>query len=297
MRIGYLGPEGTFSQEALLASMAATGAGEGFEAVGLPTIYDTVMAVHDGRVQRAIVPMENSLEGSVDVTLDALAGDASDAMIVGEAILPVSHCLIAAGPLEPEDIATLISHPQVIGQCARFVRSLPDARVLSASSTADAVRQVVDPKRRGWAALGNRLAAQRYDAQILREGVEDHPDNQTRFVWLAHAREAGACAGAAEVGARLATATGAEGSRKTSLVFSGPGAQAPGWLVRCLSEFASREVNLSRIESRPRRQGLGSYMFFVDVEGDRGEVSVAGALEGLELHCDRVRVLGSYRAA
>jgi len=281
--MGYLGPQGTFSQEALLAS----GPDDPYEQVPLPTIHETVMAVQEGLVGRAIVPIENSIEGSVDITLDTLAIEAPDVVIVGEAVLPIRHCLIAAaGRLEPEAIEVVISHPQVIGQCSRFLRTLPRARIETASSTAEAVREVASREGEPWAALGNRLSAELYGARILRKGVEDHPDNQTRFVWLARSGSQDSVDPA-----------GAPGRFKTSLVFWGVGARAPGWLVRCLTEFAARGVNLTRIESRPRRQALGDYMFFADLEGAADEAEVAEAVAGLATHCDAVRILGSYPAA
>ena len=157
-RVGYFGPEGTFTHEALMAS---TDTGR-LELVPLPTIYDTVMAVHHGEVARALVPIENSLEGSVNATLDALAMETEEVAIVGEVVHPIRHCLIARTDLELEEIETVISHPQATAQCARFVRGhLRHARVLAGSSTADAVRTVAEHDG-PWAALGNRLAAEQY---------------------------------------------------------------------------------------------------------------------------------------
>ena len=157
MRIGYLGPEGTFTQEALLAATTE----RDLDLVALPTIYDTVMAVHDERVERALVPIENSLEGSVNATLDALAMETRDVTIVGEVVHPIRHCLIARSPIELSEVEAVISHPHATAQCARFLRTrLPQARVLVGSSTADAVRMVAEHEGR-WAALGNRLAAKR----------------------------------------------------------------------------------------------------------------------------------------
>ena len=142
------------------------------------------MAVHFGSVQRALVPIENSLEGSVNATLDALAMETEDVAILGEVIHPIRHCLIARTPLELSEIETVVSHPQATAQCARFIRSrLPHATVLAGASTAEAVRTVAEHDG-PWAALGNRLAAERYQCHVLRAGVEDVPDNETRFVWL-----------------------------------------------------------------------------------------------------------------
>jgi prephenate dehydratase len=158
--------------------------------------------------------------------------------------------------------------------------------VLAGSSTAEAVRMVAEHDG-AWAALGNRLAAERYGCQVLRSGVEDVADNETRFVWLAPA----------------GTPPGPPGDRsplgpwKTAIVFWGVGAEAPGWLVNCLSEFAARQVNLTRIESRPRKQGLGRYMFFLDLEGRDRDGHVAAALDGLRERVEVLRVLGSFPAA
>jgi prephenate dehydratase len=279
VRVGYLGPEGTFTHEALITAAAASD----LEPVPLPTVYDAVMSVHDRSVEYALVPIENSLEGSVNATLDALSLETEDVAIVGEVVHPIRHCLIARDDLELEQIETVVSHPQATAQCARFIRTrLPGARVLQGSSTAEAVRLVADHDG-PWAALGNRMASERYGCVVLRAGVEDVTDNETRFVWLAPAGTPPGQPG-----------TGAAGPWKTALVFWGVGSEAPGWLVRCLAEFASREVNLTRIESRPRKQGLGRYMFFVELEGRHTEPHVTEALAGLRAHVETLRVLGSF---
>jgi prephenate dehydratase len=277
-RVGFLGPEGTFSHEALLTAVPDLAS---VVPVELPTVYDTVMAVHDRRVDRGLVPIENSMEGSVNATLDALAVETEDVVIVGETVHAVRHCLIAREPLEIEDIEEVISHPQANAQCARFIRTrLAGATVLAASSTAEAVRLVATSGGRR-AALGTRLAADVYGCEVLRAGVEDVPDNETRFVWIARERDP----------------LDGHGPWKTSLVFWGVGAEAPGWLVRCLSEFAFRGINLTRIESRPRKQGLGRYMFFIDLEGRDTDRTVAEAIDALAGQTERVRVLGSYPSA
>ncbi|MGI8428055.1 MAG: prephenate dehydratase [Solirubrobacteraceae bacterium] len=335
MRVGYFGPEGTFTQEALLVAT------EGCELTlaSLPTIYDTVMAVQEGDVERALVPIENSLEGSVNATLDALAIETDDVAILGEVVHPIRHCLIARTVLELSDINTVVSHPQANAQCARFIRSrLPGVRVIAGSSTAEAVRIVAEHVG-PWAALGNRLAAERYGCQVLRSGVEDVVGNETRFVWLGpvgaspgglgrargakQRRDTGQTApgertGDADGGDEADGADGvgeadrlgrageageageagrALGPWKTAIVFWGVGSETPGWLVSCLSEFATRGVNLTRIESRPRRQGLGRYMFFADIEGRDRETHVIDALNGLRTHVEVLRVLGSFPVA
>jgi prephenate dehydratase len=282
---GYLGPEGTFSEEALLSS-AAPGA---VTPTALASIRDAVMAVQKRAVKWALVPIENSIEGSVTVTLDTLAGEALDVTIVGEVVLPVRHYLIAASSLELAQIETVVSHPHVPGQCTRFLHGqLAHAQVVAASSTAEAVRLVRERKDDSLAAIGTRLAAELYGCVVIAEGIQDREDNETRFVWLARVdSEAGA--------PPLRTRT--DIGQKTSLVFWGAGADHAGWLVLCLNEFAKREINLTKIESRPMREQLGHYMFFVDLEGSLHDEVVAQALAGLRATCQQLRVLGSYPAA
>jgi prephenate dehydratase len=250
------------------------------EEVPLATVYETVMAVQAGDVDRAVVPIENSLEGGVGATLDALAGEADRVRIAGEIVHPVHHCVIAARELRLADVGRVVSHPQATAQCGRFLRErLPGIERVAASSTADAVRQVRDSDQ-PWVALGSRLSADLYGCPVLEANVEDHPDNHTRFVWLAPAGEEPAPRAPA----------------KTSVVFWGAGDEAPGWLVGALQEFSKRDVNLTRIESRPRRARLGHYMFFADLEGAEHDPPVADALAALRRRVEVLRVLGSYTA-
>jgi prephenate dehydratase len=256
--------------------------------VPLASIHEVVMRLREDDLEWAIVPIENSLDGSVSVTLDLLAEEAGELEIVAEALLGVSHSLIASEQVELSEIDTVLSHPQVPGQCERFLRGeLAHARILPAGSTAEAVRIVMAEARRGQAALGTLLAAEIYGGTVIREGVQDSEENETRFVWLARAHRS------ATPPLDAATA----GEWKTSLVFWGPGAERAGWLVRCLDEFARRNINLTKIESRPRRQRLGSYMFFADLSGNARDAPVAEAIAGLRELCEEVRVLGSYPAA
>jgi prephenate dehydratase len=276
--VSYLGPAGTFSEDALRAAAAS----EPFDALPAPTVFDAISAVAERRADLALVPFENSIEGSVRATLDALAFDAPDVAIVGEHDQAVSHSLIARTDIPLDEIQVVLSHPHASAQCAHFLRrELPQAAVRAAASTADAVREVGEQSE-PWAALGTRSAAAIYGCVVLREGVEDHPDNVTRFVWLAPA------------GDRAAPATRNAGQWKTTLWFSELGADHPGALVDALTEFSDRDVNLTRIESRPLRRGLGRYMFFIDLEGPDDDRAVAAAIEGLRAKAENVRVLGSY---
>jgi prephenate dehydratase len=282
MRAGYLGPSGTNSHAALAAAPGD------WEPVPLPTVAAVVGAVQSGELPRALVPIENSREGGVGATLDALVFDAPDVVMVGELVHRVSYCLAAAEPISPDAIRTVHSHPQATAQCAGFLhRRLPHATIVAASSTADAVRAVAEGAVLAGplphAAIGTRHAAELYGATILAEEIEDDEDNATRFAWIARRDGAGAAHGAA--------------ATKTALVFWGGGDLAPGWLVACLNEFADRSINLTRIESRPRRVGLGHYMFFCDLLGDVAEPAVAAAVAGLRGHCEAVRILGSFPVA
>jgi prephenate dehydratase len=285
MRVAYLGPEGTNSHEALLD--ASRDDLQPHEHLALPTIHDCVMAVQRHEAERAFVPVENALGGAVDAALDALAVDAADVAIVGEHVQAIHTCLIAREPLALEAIETVVSHPQANAQCARFLRAqLPQARVLAASSTAEAVRTIAEQTGPG-AALGSRTAAELYGCTVLRADVDDAVANETRFVWLARADDP--IGGIAN--------DGAANGWKTAIVFWGIGDEAPGWLARCLTELAEREVNLTRIESRPRRQALGHYMFFLDLEGRDVDAPVAESLAALRGHVEHLRVLGSFPAA
>lgn len=278
MRVAYLGPPGTVSDEALSA------AAPDVEAVPLASLRDVVLSVQEGRTERALAPIENALEGGVDPVLDALALEAPDVTLTGEIVQPVSYCLAAGRQIELAEIKLVRSHPQALGQCTQWIaRNLPNATVLPAASTADAVREVAESGDGTVAAIGPRLAARRYGAVMLAEDLEDDPGNATRFAWLAHADDA--------------PPPPAEGPAKTILVFWGMGSGASGWLVSCLAVFAFAGINLTRIESRPLRRGMGEYMFFLDLEGSAADPAVAGALEGLRRHAEVVRVLGSFSTA
>jgi prephenate dehydratase len=241
-RIAYLGPAGTFTEDAL---RNATADATDFEPLPAATIHDAIVAVENREADRALVPFENSIEGSVRPTLDTLALEAEAVEIVGEFDYPVRVSLIARNELPVEQITAVLSHPQASAQCARFIREqLPKAEVRATASTAEAVHTVSESEQ-PWAALGAHAAAELYGCIELRSGIEDSHDNVTRFVWIAP----------------LGTKPEGEGLWKTSLVFSELGEDHPGALVDALLEFSQRQINLTRIESRPLRQGLGRYMF------------------------------------
>lgn len=283
MRIAYLGPAGTFSEDALRQSGLAP---EGFEAVPCDSITAVMESIGSGLADRALAPIENSIEGSVRATLDGLVDQSDSVNIVGEYDHPIRSALIARRDLPLPSIEAVLSHPQPIAQCARFLRDeLPAAELRVKNSTSSAALEVSQSDH-PLAALAPAATARIYGCVVLREGIEDEPGNITRFVWLAPRGDV--------VDAPGEAASGSSGSWKTSLVFSELGADHPGALVDALLEFSQRAINLVRIESRPRRRRLGSYMFFIDVEGRASDPGVAAAIQGLENKADSVRILGSY---
>jgi prephenate dehydratase len=289
MRLGYFGPAGTFTHAALLASARVADAVE-IEAVPLPTERETILAAGSGAVDAALVPIENSLEGGVNATLDTLALDDAGATvrIVGEEVLPISLALIVRPGVALGDIDAVFSHPQPLGQCRRYLAdALPGRRAVAATSTVEAVRSVAEATYAPHAAIGTSAAAGLHGCEVLAEGIEDEHGNQTRFLWVAPA-------GSDPFGTAHADGSGAF---KTSIVFHGAGDATPGWLVDCLSEIASRGINLTRIESRPLKRQLGHYLFLADLQGSQDDPQVAEAIERLHLHCEVVRVLGSYPSA
>jgi prephenate dehydratase len=285
MRVAFLGPEGTFTEEALRASVATS-----VEELSYPTVREAVMAVQSGEADRAVVPIENALEGSVRATLDTLAADAPDVWIEAQVTHPIRHCLIARPGVELSDVTRVVSHPHALSQCRRSVSEwLPRAERGATESTAEAIRTVAASDE-AWAALGSRLSAELYGCRVLAAEVEDHPDNVTRFVWLAPAPPDQAASPEDSPLRPIDAAT------KTSIVFWGFDDYSPGALVGVLSELATRGVNLTKIESRPRRVRLGHYMFFADLDGAAADPPVRDALAALRRRVETLRVLGSYPA-
>lgn len=270
MRVAYLGPEGTFSEEAVARCELARGA----ERVACRSFADAYEALATGGVELAVLPVENSLEGSVGATLDLLV-QRPGPRIRGELVLPVHQHLLARPGTRLEDVRRVLSHPQPFGQCARFLRErLPDAALEPRLSTADAAREVAAGAA-GAAAIGSRIASERYGLALLAEKIQDSDDNATRFVVLAAEDEA------------------PTGRDRTSLAFT-LDRDRPGGLHEVLGEFARRGLNLSKVESRPMKQALGHYVFFLDFEGHRADPGAAEALAGTQTRVERLFVLGSY---
>jgi prephenate dehydratase len=278
-RIGYLGPSGTFNEEALIGLI---GAEPDVEAVSYPTIGACFDALGGGEVPEVLVPIENSIEGSVNQTLDQLAFGPAGRYLRGETVHRIHHHLIAGSPLALEAIERVVSHPHASAQCGDYLAAtLPGATIVAANSTAEAVRTVCEENGRS-AAIGPARAAELYGGVVLAGDIADRPDNHTRFV---------------VVGREPAPATGA-GAFKTSIVCA-LGRDRPGALLAILQEFAMRAVNLTKLESRPAKTSLGSYIFFIDIEGSRDrDLPVDAAIRAIEEQgVATVNFLGSFPAA
>ncbi len=272
MRVAYLGPPGTFSEEAVARCDLATG-----EPVPSTTFADAYRALRRGEVDGALLPIENSIEGSVGATLDLLVAEPGP-LIRRELLVPVRQHLLARPGTRLADVVRVLSHPQPFGQCSRFLHDrLPGALLEATHSTADAARKVAGGEA-GAAAIGSLAAAKRYGLVPLAESIQDVDENFTRFVLLAQADE------------------GPTGADRTSIAFT-LDRDRPGGLYEVLGEFASRGINLSKVQSRPMKEALGHYVFFLDFEAHRLDPNAADALAGVRSRVHRLYLLGSYPRA
>ena len=275
-RYAYLGPEGTFAEMALRSLPAAA------KATLLPeaSVSLALAAVRDGAADGALVPIENSVEGAIAVTLDELAtGD--PLMVTREVLLPVRFALMSRPGTALHQVRRIATHPAAEAQCRRWLQiALPDASVVPTMSTAAAAAAVASGEGGFDAAIANPLAAERYRLDTLAGDIEDNPDAVTRFVLVS----------------RPAAPPLPTGHDKTTVV-AFIGDDHPGALLEILTEFSVRRVNLTRIESRPTGGRLGRYCFSIDCEGHVDDEAVAEALMGLHRVCADVRFLGSYPRA
>ena len=271
MRIAYLGPEGTFSEEAALMQARLDDA----TLMPFSSIPALVSAVETGLTERAILPIENSLEGSVSFTLDLLI-DETDLKICNELVVPVRHNLVVVPGATLVEIKTVTSHPQGLGQCRRFLeRCLPGVNQVAALSTATAVEKTIAAGDRTQAAIGTERAAELYGGEILARDIQDNRSNVTRFFVLAQ--------------------TDAEptGSDRTSFCFNVK-QNVPGAVHEVLTGLAEANIQMTKIESRPTKSALGDYTFLIDVEGHRLDPVIAEALERIRTKTARLKVFGSY---
>lgn len=278
-RIGFLGPSGTFTEEALLTQEDL----RGDELLALESIPEVLRAAEVGEIDLGFVAIENAIEGTVTVTQDVLAFT-SDLLIQREVVIPVQLHLLARPGTRLEDVRTVMSFPHASGQCRTFLEAqLPEASLAATNSTADAARLLGEGLGDGGdgaaAAIATRRAAELYGLEVLAGDIEDHPDNATRFVVVAKH-----------------VVPPPTGHDKTSIVVY-QRADTPGSLLGILQEFAARAINLTKLESRPTRKALGDYCFLVDLEGHISDEIVADAMRSLKTKQKDVKFLGSYPAA
>ena len=271
LTIAHLGPTGTYAEAAALAYAERYISGEDFQLQPYPNIAQTLKAVADGDVKLAIVPVENSIEGSVTMTLDTTWQLSAAIQIQQAIVLPIAHALISIAT-DFSDIETVYSHPQALSQCQEWLQlNLPQAMRIPENSTTAALKTLANFPHA--AAISSVRAAKLYQLPVLVHPINDYPDNQTKF-WAIGLQPSpiGNC---------------------TSVAFS-LRSNAPGGLMTALGFFASRGLNLSRIESRPSKRSLGDYLFFIDIETDLDCRELKSALADLDAYAETVKNFGSY---
>lgn len=270
VKVGYLGPEGTFTQSAVEKHF-----GKAVHGLPLATIEDVFHEVESGTADFGIVPIENSTEGTVNHTLDMFM--ASPLSICGEVELRIRHHLLGAMD-DVADVQRVAAHPQALAQCRAWLREfLPHAELIPATSNAEGARRAT--KEQGTAAIAGDAAASVYQLHKLVQGIEDRPDNTTRFFVIGREQ------------------VPASGDDRTTLLMSASDTEGAGALYNLLAPLAKDNVNMTRIESRPSQQRKWHYVFFIDIDGHVGEPAIAKALKHLEQNAQLFRVLGSYPKA
>jgi chorismate mutase/prephenate dehydratase len=270
LKVAFLGPEGTFTQTAVLKHF-----GHSVRSLALPTVDEVFQEVEAGNADFGVVAIENSSEGTLTNTLDRFL--VSPLHICGEVELRIHHCLMGRMPTL-EGIVRVCSHSQALGQCRGWLSEhLPDAERVAVASNAEGARRARDEQ--GTAAIAGETAAEVYGLQVIAREIEDHEDNATRFLVL---------------GRKLLAPSGAD---RTTLLVSALDTQAPGALYRLLEPLAQHGISMTRIESRPSRRRRWDYVFFIDIEGHAEEANVRAALAALHERASLFRVLGSYPRA
>ena len=270
-KIAYLGPPGTFTEEALDKFIKDISQ---IKKISYPTVVEVIKSVDRGEADEGVVPIENSIEGSVNITQDILTFE-SEAKIIGEVTIPVKHSLIGRKKIGLENIKKVISHPHATAQCRKFLSTnLREAEIIAANSTAEAVK-ILKKENNDIAAIGTKIAAKIYKLEIIESDIEDNKDNKTRFVFI---------------GNRIQPKTGED---KTSIVCFLK-EDRPGSLYNILKEFAQRNINLTRLESRPAKKDLGDYVFMIDLDGHLHDKNIFEAIEVLRKSVYMVKILGSY---
>lgn len=278
--IAHLGPPGTYAEQAALAYVNWVRQETGQEAIlcPYPSIAQTLRAVAQGQADLAVAPVENSIEGSVAITLDTL-WQLDRLEIQLALVLPISHALLSCAQTK-EGIQTVYSHPQALAQCQGWLEQfLPDVQLIPTDSTTKALQQLEQDWTTG--AIASLRASQLYNLPVLASAINDHPDNCTRFWILSQSQS------------QMNSHQISSSTSHTSLAFSVQ-ANIPGALVKPLQVFAQRGINLSRIESRPSKRSLGDYIFFIDLEADAKSSLVQSALAELATYTEILKLFGSY---
>jgi|ERR1035437_4109940 prephenate dehydratase len=266
-RVGYLGPEGSFSHEAVLTLADV-------EPVACASIADVLAGVADGSLDSGLVPLENAIEGTVSATIDGLVFD-YDLVIEREVVLPIHMHLLAKAGVTPHDVTRVSSYVHALAQVRGYLAGLSHAQIEQTTSTSEAAREVAESSE-PWAAVGSKIAGSLFGLEIIAADIADHPGNATRFV---------------EVGRGAIAAP--TGNDRTSIVCF-QDADRPGSLYGILGRFAARDINLTKLESRPTKLGLGDYCFVIEFDGHVGDDIIGDCLADLQAHLVRVKFLGSY---
>ncbi len=270
LRIAFQGVKGAYSEDACHAYF-----GKDVEVVPYPSFAEVFEAAEKDSVSHAVVPVENSYEGSVAQVNDLLLDN--DLLISGEIVLRIRHCLLVLPGTKLEDIKRVYSHPQALGQCRLFLQKYPQWQLVSSYDTAGSAALVKEHGRKDEAAIASLRAAEVYGLEVLREGIESDSQNFTRFFVLEkHPKHA-------------------PDANKTSMVFAAK--NTPGSLYQSLREFAERGINLTKLESRPRRNKPWMYVFYVDIDGSLDDPNISAAIGGLLRTAAFVKVLGTYKKA
>lgn len=270
MKVGILGPRGTYSEVAAREEF-----GDDIDVVPYTLITDVAKAVEDEEVPFGVVPVESLREGSVGETLDALAW--LDVKVHSEVVIKIIHHLLGTQDAKMEDIKQVLSHSQALAQCKKFLKkNLPEAELISVDSTAKAAKQISKDEKPFMAAIGSKGLADLYDLKVLEGKLkEDGAENETRFFCLSKKDHE------------------STGDDKTSIFFYTE-EDRPGILYEILGKFSKRDINLTKIESRPSKKALGDYLFFIDFEGHRNDPKITQLLENLESKVATLKIIGSY---
>ncbi|WP_440952164.1 prephenate dehydratase [Methanococcoides sp. FTZ1] len=277
MIVGVLGPAGSYSDKAAKGWIKKQGITDSSTLIYYDDISDTFSAVIEGRTDMGVVPIENSIEGSVGVTLDLLLE--SDVTIIGEIVVPIEHCLLSRGKMS--DIRIILSHPQALAQCRQFIKThFESVEIRTTGSTSHAAKLANEFDE--MAAIASKESAEAYGLNILMPNIQDRKQNHTRFVAIRRTdRET------------VDTSTENAYVHKTSII-AYIGDDRAGSLYELLGEFAKRNINLTRIESRPSKRSLGDYLFYIDLEGNASDAIIKDALYHIESRVSMLKVLGSY---